>query len=426
VLVLVLGIHRSGTSLLTAGLQAIGCQLGPFNDLRDTHNPKGYFEHPEARALNERLLKLLGVSWDNWAFHAATHPADPAMLEEWYAEAERFLTTLTAAGQPVALKDPRVGSLLPFWNRVIDSMGLPCRRILLVRDPDEVAESQRQRVLRSPEGFPAIADHEPMHALWAVTMHSILSSLTEPGVLIVRHRHLYEDPRATLAACADFLDIEPDQNLVGRFADTFLDRSLYRARPADMAEGGWRSLATRLYGALASDRESGRLSSVEARKIADDQSELRAQLPQLRAARETISRLKSEVEASHAQYRKRVSGLTRMIWTLGPTVLAAPATSLEKLGREIDEVMTEHNTELVITTVAAQLAVRRKDFEKAETLLRGMEQRFPEHPLTYRMMIQLFNARNQLEEARRVREKAAKLFPQSPYFAPIEGDQPTS
>ena len=67
---LILGVHRSGTSLLTQGLVAAGAVVGEFADIRDPDNPDGYLEHPEVRVFNDRLLAVLGASWDNWGFRA--------------------------------------------------------------------------------------------------------------------------------------------------------------------------------------------------------------------------------------------------------------------------------------------------------------------------------------------------------------------
>jgi hypothetical protein len=44
-LTLVLGVHRSGTSLLTLGLRALGADLGSAAEERDADNPDGYAEH---------------------------------------------------------------------------------------------------------------------------------------------------------------------------------------------------------------------------------------------------------------------------------------------------------------------------------------------------------------------------------------------
>lgn len=62
-LILVVGMHRSGTSLLASILQAIGVSLpGPLIEA-DVHNPYGYFEHRKIVEFQEKLLIDLGRWW---------------------------------------------------------------------------------------------------------------------------------------------------------------------------------------------------------------------------------------------------------------------------------------------------------------------------------------------------------------------------
>lgn len=82
-LTLILGVHRSGTSLLTRGLIAAGAQAGDFTDIQDPDNPEGYAEHPAVRRFNDRLLAHLGAAWDNWGFQASTVDFDAPALAPW-------------------------------------------------------------------------------------------------------------------------------------------------------------------------------------------------------------------------------------------------------------------------------------------------------------------------------------------------------
>ena len=81
-LILVLGMHRSGTSLLGGVLQHLGLAL-PGEVIRaDQHNPAGYFEWDQIVEIQERLLIDLGRWWPSqqgclplprdWLLHPAT------------------------------------------------------------------------------------------------------------------------------------------------------------------------------------------------------------------------------------------------------------------------------------------------------------------------------------------------------------------
>lgn len=208
ILTVIIGVHRSGTSLLTQALRAAGASTGEFAEICDDDNPKGYAEHPAFRNFNDRLLNHLGVSWDNWGFRATLAGlADPA-FRSWHDEAVALLRGSFGGPGPFVLKDPRIATLLPFWEAVLPRAGYDVRRILVIRDPIEVALSQMQRVARRPSMFPVIDEAEPMAALWAVTMHEVLLALTRSNTLLLRHSDLMAAPEATLTVAAEFAGCE--------------------------------------------------------------------------------------------------------------------------------------------------------------------------------------------------------------------------
>lgn len=146
--VLVIGMHRSGTSMTAEALQALGLRLS--QDLLDPNefNERGYFESHALMALHDRMLAALRSSWRlptttapfpaKWwgAAEIAPHRASLRKLIE--SEVER------TGGLWVA-KDPRASRLLPVWNAILDEIGLDAAYVLSVRDPVEVAASLKQR-----------------------------------------------------------------------------------------------------------------------------------------------------------------------------------------------------------------------------------------------------------------------------------------
>lgn len=75
--IIVLGMHRGGTSALTGALGMLGMRLPDSLMPPTTDNPKGYFESVQIYAIHERLLAAAGTSWSgieglpaDW-FHSA-------------------------------------------------------------------------------------------------------------------------------------------------------------------------------------------------------------------------------------------------------------------------------------------------------------------------------------------------------------------
>ena len=143
-LILVVGMHRSGTSLLGSILKALGVELpGPLIP-GDEHNPAGYFERSDITALQEELLIDL-QRW--WPSEQGALPLPQGWLATPRAQRAAFhLKHLLKADQqqqngPWAIKDPRSSLLLPLWRQVAAELDQPLRLLLAFRDPAEVVTS---------------------------------------------------------------------------------------------------------------------------------------------------------------------------------------------------------------------------------------------------------------------------------------------
>jgi len=147
-LILIVGMHRSGTSLLGSLLPACGITMpGPLIQ-GDHHNPEGYFERSDVTALQEQLLIDL-ERW--WPSPRGMQPLPAGWLEQ--PRGQRALDELSAIlhlerhrqNGPWAIKDPRSSLLLPLWTTACQRLGIPLRLLLAVRDPAEVIVSLVQR-----------------------------------------------------------------------------------------------------------------------------------------------------------------------------------------------------------------------------------------------------------------------------------------
>ena len=63
--VLILGMHRSGTSAVTRVLNLLGVELGSHLMQPGKDNPSGFWEHQDVVAIHERLLEGLDMAWDD-------------------------------------------------------------------------------------------------------------------------------------------------------------------------------------------------------------------------------------------------------------------------------------------------------------------------------------------------------------------------
>jgi|GEM_PF-832328 len=183
--VVVLGMHRSGTSALTNLLRLLGLWTGEEEDFPpgDEHNQKGYWEHRGIWSVDEAILQTLGASWSEIA------DLDLSRLEEgvrarFEARARAIVRDLDRHGSWV-VKDPRLCLLFPFWREILERP--LC--ILIHREPLPVARS-----LAARDGIPIPYGI----ALWErYTLEALASTRGLPRILI-SHRELVADPVATL------------------------------------------------------------------------------------------------------------------------------------------------------------------------------------------------------------------------------------
>jgi hypothetical protein len=143
--IVVLGMHRSGTSALAGVLSALGYDFGQ-NLLPPTPgvNEKGFWEHADVVRVHEDLLSQLGSSWhdprplpDQWTTLRAACTAQGELVEIVRRDFGR--------SKAWGLKDPRLCRLLPLWHAVFDELGVrPCF-VLCHRNPYEIAASIRRR-----------------------------------------------------------------------------------------------------------------------------------------------------------------------------------------------------------------------------------------------------------------------------------------
>ena len=137
-------MHRSGTSLLGGILHRLGVSLPGETINGDKHNPDGYYEWADVVDIQERLLIDLD-RW--WPSHQGTHDLpsnwmDHPRSEQAFLQLQSLVKNQMPINDPVwVIKDPRCSRLIPLWVRLCQSIDIPLRIILAVRDPLEVCSS---------------------------------------------------------------------------------------------------------------------------------------------------------------------------------------------------------------------------------------------------------------------------------------------
>lgn len=222
--VMVLGMHRSGTSALTRGLQVLNVELGEnLTPAVAGNNDKGFWEDREVVAINESLLERLGGDWDSLSL-LDDRQFDSCLIADLQERAARYLDERLEIAPLLGLKDPRISRLLPFWRRLLERMGVDVAYVICVRHPLSVAQSLARR-----DGFSLAKSL----ALWQQHNLDALSHSANSHRLVLCYEHLMDDPKGQLLRLASQLDLQPgSQELFDEYLHDFLDEQLQHGRYA--------------------------------------------------------------------------------------------------------------------------------------------------------------------------------------------------
>jgi hypothetical protein len=189
--VMVVGMHRSGTSAVTRVINLLGVPLGREDDIYTAEdNPSGHWESNTLCDLNDMILHVFG------AFDMGMPPMPHAWLRSRRAEYLRGV--MRAAfddvyrGERWLWKDPRICLTLPLWRQVLDDFCV----VLVVREAGPVTRSLHHR-----EGFPLVY----CYALWDEYSRRAVAASSGLPVVTVDFDAMLNDPLAQVKLLSEGL-----------------------------------------------------------------------------------------------------------------------------------------------------------------------------------------------------------------------------
>ncbi|MBS0244032.1 MAG: hypothetical protein JSS20_17815, partial [Proteobacteria bacterium] len=240
--ILVLGMHRSGTSALTRIISLTGARL-PLEVMGSSEgNEIGHWEPVRLAEFHDRMLAELGSRWDDWR---------PLPLDRLPTKS-REAFNIEMAGQIqadfgdaplIVLKEPRICRFAPMVIEVLRVAGYDVRVALPVRNPLEVIGSLRKRaIVWKPE------QHDMYAALlWLRhVLDAEAATRTLPRGVLSYHR-LLDDWQSVVGLLGERLDVQWPYALgdIAPMVNTFLgdEHRHHRRRleevALDPATRGW-------------------------------------------------------------------------------------------------------------------------------------------------------------------------------------------
>jgi len=187
--IVILGMHRSGTSVVAQALASGGMYLGQEADLLadQDDNPNGFFERRDVVTLNDEILSSADSSWIKPPSHLANQLNEDVGAEK-RTSVESIIARLeldAPGGEGWLIKDPRMVITWPYWEDAVGDALL----LYVYRDPWAVATSLNKR-----HGFPLLLGL----MLWEAYNHAALRAIEGGDAVCVSFDAISRDPEQEL------------------------------------------------------------------------------------------------------------------------------------------------------------------------------------------------------------------------------------
>lgn len=177
--VVVLGMHRTGSSLLASILVDLGINMGEKMLMRGRMQPHGHWEDVEFVNLNKRILAAAGGRWNRVPPHA-----NILRVRGQFNEPIRNLIAKKNKRKKWGWKDPRTSLTIPLYYPHLVSP----RYIRIIRSKSEIIQSLQRR-------------HKGGHH-WGVLcdeyVRRVDAFLEGKPHLVIMYRGLIETPRVEI------------------------------------------------------------------------------------------------------------------------------------------------------------------------------------------------------------------------------------
>ena len=248
-LVLVVGVGRSGTSVLTGILGQTGFHIPQPEVKADETNPRGFREPRWVVDLHERLLRERRVTVNDSRPAAWARTGAAADLPAVRRELRGWLATQFREADAVVIKDPRTVWFLDLWMRCAAELGIATSFATMLRHPAEILAS-------ATRSYGTWQTEASRAAAWLNVILETERATRNSRRAFVRYERLLEDWAVETRRIGMQLDLPLLRDVDrSRFpqVDAFVDPTLHRvrvrweqlevpARVGDLAEDVWRLL----------------------------------------------------------------------------------------------------------------------------------------------------------------------------------------
>ncbi len=144
VAIVVVGMHRSGSSAMARVLSLAGAALPRLLMPAGDGNETGHWEPVRVADYNDKVLAAFDATWDS-PFGLGMNAVRRAALDPFVDGARDIIREEYGDSPLIVLKEPRISLVADLWIKALEAEGFRCKFVITVRSPTEVAASLRKR-----------------------------------------------------------------------------------------------------------------------------------------------------------------------------------------------------------------------------------------------------------------------------------------
>ncbi|MBE8606824.1 sulfotransferase family protein [Vibrio cyclitrophicus 1F53] len=186
--VVILGMHRSGTSAIAKALSIMGVNLGVNLLPPKEDNKKGFWEDFNIVDFNTNLMQKQSQDWYTFG------PIEQDFSDECYEKVIKYVEKEFGDSIVWGFKDPRTSRLIPFWDSILKKINSDVVYCVVVRNPLSVIKSLEKR-----DGFSA---HQA-GLLWYQYNMDIIAELADVPFTVIDYDSLLIEPENNLIRLAN-------------------------------------------------------------------------------------------------------------------------------------------------------------------------------------------------------------------------------
>ena len=228
-IIIILGMHRSGTSMLAGVLHHLNIDMGNTHINAHASNPFGHFEDTQFFSLNQKILQSAGGSWEHPPGHGAILSQQSIFSDEIEA-----LVKLKNHQEIWGWKDPRTSLTVDLYMPYISNAYF----IHSYRNKFAIADSlYRRNGLSRSLSFELIKIYEDRIANF-FKRYPYLKSIN------IQYEEITSDPKPWIHTLCSFIKIEPNDQSIKQAkkfvkSRSSLKRSYYRFRAIELSKKGF-------------------------------------------------------------------------------------------------------------------------------------------------------------------------------------------